>query len=281
MKSKWKSLGWRHPHWELVRYFCSLRASKQKQFVSDLKTKSKVLLAEYEFPVAKDLSESVVSYLEERKTFWQTAEDLLRTEDDAISFCKRCFKKTPKTTNTKSADHHQSSKALVLAVSEIAEQVCDRYSLTVNPDPQTRCVFFADKELHVTARNLDGAVPTLLNPTIVWEIKEYWGATSGGSKMSDAVYECALVGRELREYEETTSTRIVHVVFVDGKQQWSSRKSDLCRFYDLYHQGLIDALFVGVQVESEWESYLSKEIKKHPEAKTSRSKDVSRIESTS
>jgi hypothetical protein len=55
--------------------------------------------------------------------------------------------------------------------------------------------------LHVSARNLDGAIPSLANPYLVWEIKEYWGKTKGGSKMSDAVYECHLVGLELRDFE--------------------------------------------------------------------------------
>jgi hypothetical protein len=113
-----------------------------------------------------------------------------------------------------------------------------------------------DNKLHVTARNLDGAIPSLANPGIVWEIKEYWGKTKGGSKMSDAVYECNLVGRELREFEERTKARITHIVFVDGKEQWSHRQSDLKRFIDLFHQGIIDYLFVGRDVETEWEETL-------------------------
>ena len=113
-----------------------------------------------------------------------------------------------------------------------------------------------DNNLHVTARNLDGAIPSLANPTIIWEIKEYWGKTKGGSKMSDAVYECNLVGRELREFEERSSASIKHIVFVDGKEQWSHRQSDLKRFIDLFHQGIIDHLVVGREVETEWKKIL-------------------------
>ncbi len=88
---------------------------------------------------------------------------------------------------------------------------------------------------------------------MIWEIKEYWGKTSGGSKMSDAVYECALVGRELREFEERSgASRTPHVAFVDGKNQWASRKSDLKRFIDLFHQGIVDHLLIGCDVETEW-----------------------------
>ena len=42
-----------------------------------------------------------------------------------------------------------------------------------------------------------------------------------------SVYECHLVGRELREFEERTKARVTHIVFVDGKTQWSHRRSDL------------------------------------------------------
>lgn len=113
----------------------------------------------------------------------------------------------------------------------------------------------------MSARNLDGAVPGLLNPTIVWEIKEYWGQTSGGSKMSDAVYECHLVGRELREFEDRTRERVTHIVFIDGKAQWETRKSDVVRFLDLFHQGLIDHLVVGREVETSWAPLLKRLLK--------------------
>lgn len=75
--------------------------------------------------------------------------------------------------------------------------------------------------------------------------------------MNDAVYECALVGRELRDFEERAGApRVLHIVFVDGKEQWSHRKSDMKRFIDLYHQGIIDHLVVGGEVETEWKELL-------------------------
>jgi hypothetical protein len=75
--------------------------------------------------------------------------------------------------------------------------------------------------------------------------------------MSDAVYECALVGLELRQFEDRVGApSVLHVVFLDGKDQWSSCKSDLKRFIDLFHQGLIDDLIVGREVETEWPSLL-------------------------
>jgi len=71
------------------------------------------------------------------------------------------------------------------------------------------------------------------------------GVTAGGSKMGDAVYECQLVGRELREFSERTGTQIAHIVFLDGRDQWNKRRSDLVRFIDLFRQGLIDHVLGG------------------------------------
>ncbi len=145
---------------------------------------------------------------------------------------------------------------MIAAVSDVARRVCARHGLTLDPDPQFRCVWCSENGLHVSARNLDGAIPGLANPQVVWEIKEYWRKTKGGSKMSDAVYECHLVGLELREYEIRGGLPVTHMVFIDGKDQWGARKSDLRRLIDLMNQGLVNHLIVGREVETEWEILL-------------------------
>jgi hypothetical protein len=179
----------------------------------------------------------------------------MRDQAAAIAFA-RGVKAKIRVTATKSADHHQSSAATVAAVSFLAEKVCKAKGTECDTAPQRRCVWLARNHLHVTARNLDGAAPALLFPKVVWEIKEYWGKTKGGSKMSDAVYECHLVGRELREFEERAKVSVTHVAFVDGKTQWGHRQSDLRRFIDLFHQGFIDHLLIGKEVETDWEVLL-------------------------
>ena len=95
-------------------------------------------------------------------------------------------------------------------------------------------------------------MPSLFNPRAVWEIKEYWGVRRGGSKMSDAIYECQLVGQELRAFEDLHGTHVVHYVFLDGREQWSHRRSDIRRAIDLLCMGLVDELIVGREVLSEW-----------------------------
>lgn len=248
----WQKLGWRHVVWELVRYYLSLR-KEGAAWLSELESK------ESEWIQLMKLSEGdlalLKAYLKFRETASSDGADLLRTEGEAIDFCNRS-KYVFGTNKTQIEGYHQSSKALIAAVSGIAESVCKSSGLTLDPSPQGRCIWTDKSILHVTARNLDGAIPSRRNPFAVWEIKEYWGKTKGGSKMSDAVYECHLVGREIREFEERAKTQIHHFVFVDGKKQWSHRKSDLARLIDLYSQGLVNRLFIGKEVETIWKKHI-------------------------
>jgi len=255
---KWRKLGWRHPLWDLVRFYLSLRhKSEQARWLERLEKESSLSVDDgASFKIAPEDVRLFFEYLPSREQAFSQAFSLLRLEEEALAYCEG-QSIAVKTTSTRSRDHHQSSKAMVAIVSAIAESVCKKLGIAINSNPQRRCVWCNEKGLHVSARNIDGAVPSLANPMIIWEIKEYWGVTSGGSKMSDAVYECNLVGRELREYEERTGLNVVHIVFVDGKIQWTARRSDLNRFVDLLNQGLIDHLIVGKEVESDWESTLT------------------------
>lgn len=254
----WRNLGWKNSFWELLRFYCSLRGTEKKKFLNELSgTKNEDARWWDLLGLTDDAAKLIVTYCAQRETLLEKALDSLRTEQEAKAYCsKNRIKWT--VTRTKSNDHHQSSKTLIATVSSIAMKTCGDFAETVEPNPQKRCVWLVDNHLHVTARNLDGAVPSLKDPYIVWEIKEYWGKTKGGSKMSDAVYECQLVGREIREYEERSKHKITHAVFLDGKDQWHARRSDLARFIDLHNQGLIDHLFIGRTIETEWEPVLRK-----------------------
>ena len=257
-RSCWQNLGWHHPVWNLVRYYCSLRTGREKErWLDQLRDENCMNVSNGEsFHMDKEHVNLLLQYLDFRQKELERVYALLRNERQALKFCKQLGVTVSKT-KTRNQDHHQSSKALIAAVTAITRTVCERKGVGFNPNPQTRCVWCSKRGLHVTARNLDGAIPALANPTIIWEIKEYWGLTSGGSKMSDAVYETNLVGSELREFEEHTGVKVVHVFFLDGQQQWSVRKADLLRFVDLMHQGLIDYLLVGREVETQWENILA------------------------
>ena len=253
---EWRRLGWKDSFWELLRYYCSLRGKEQRDFLNDLATGKKNESKWWnQLGLSDSAAKLIVGYCKARERLLKVALDDLRTEEAAKKFCKKSLIEW-KVTKTKSKDHHQSSKTLIATTTAIAEKICNELSEKIDTNPQRRCIWYIDNHLHVTARNLDGAIPSLQDPYIVWEIKEYWGKTSGGSKMSDAVYECHLVGRELREFEEKSGHKIAHVVFLDGKDQWNARKSDLARFIDLHNQGLIDYLFIGNTIETDWEPTL-------------------------
>ena len=255
------SLGWQHPIWEILRVYRGLSRGKKKRHEWRNLLDAQALCS---FPgdevapvrVDKETSHLLGLYIEASAEQFQEAFGHLRTEEEALAHCDS-IGVTVTRTKTQSADHHQSPKALVGGVTMIAVEFCHRNRLSIDPNPQNRCVWTNDDSMHVTARRLDGAIPGLVNPAMVWEIKEYWGKTSGGSKMSDAVYECHLVGRELRNWEAGTGTDVSHVVFLDGVEQWMSRKSDFVRFCDLANQGLIDDLIIGCEVEKEWEELLT------------------------
>jgi hypothetical protein len=70
--------------------------------------------------------------------------------------------------------------------------------------------------------------------------------------MSDAIYECQLVGTELRLFESRAGTKIGHYVIFDGKTQWETRRSDLARAYDSLCSGRVDELVVGREVLTDW-----------------------------
>jgi hypothetical protein len=256
----WRSLGWQHPLWVFVRYFLALRQKAQREaFLNLIKTKRVIQLDENtDFPISSEICDLFAEYLSYRMTQNGLLVAQLRTEQQALLFCSKLGVNVNRTTTKR--DHHQSSKAVVATVSEIAKRVCRELQITLDDNPQTRCIWCRSHVMQVSARNIDGAIPGLYNPKIIWEIKEYWGKTNGGSKMSDAVYECHLVGMELRQFEARSGAQVQHVVFVDGKDQWATRKSDLLRLIDLHNQGLIDHLFVGKMIETQWEVFLREDL---------------------
>lgn len=108
-----------------------------------------------------------------------------------------------------------------------------------------------------SSRRFDGAFPSIENPAIVWEIKEYYYATTFGSRVADGVYETQLDGFEFKEICERTGHKIYHVLFIDAYHTWWVQgKSYLCRLVDALNSGVVDEVIVGEEVFDRWPELL-------------------------
>jgi len=133
-------------------------------------------------------------------------------------------------------------------------------TLGFNDDPRG-LVYVFDDENHIigaSSRRFDGAYPNIINPRIVWEIKEYYYATTFGSRVADGVYETQLDGYEFRDVSYRSGRPITHVFFLDAyKTWWVDGKSYLCRIIDILNSGLVDEVIVGKEVFTRWPELLS------------------------
>lgn len=108
-----------------------------------------------------------------------------------------------------------------------------------------------------SSRRFDGAFPSIENPALVWEIKEYYYATTFGSRVADGVYETQLDGFEFKEIHNRTGHKIYHVLFIDAYDTWWRKgKSYLCRLVDALNSGVVDEVIVGKEVFKRWPDLL-------------------------
>jgi hypothetical protein len=248
---------WDDPFWHVVRMLVDLTRGKALQETDILPTLSKANtqaslgLTSY-LHVRPDMIAPLAEYTQFRAEAATELLSLARTEDEALADFRELSTETVARYGTQSADHHQSSRVMVATVEVLTRAICLEQGLDVNVNPKNRAAVVSGNHIWVSPRRLDGAMPSLFNPVGLWEIKEYWGGTKGGSKMSDAIYECQLVGQELRTFEDRYGPRIRHYAIIDGANQWSYRGSDLRRAVDLLCAGLLDELLVGKEVLTEW-----------------------------
>lgn len=113
-----------------------------------------------------------------------------------------------------------------------------------------------------TSRRFDGAFPTIYNPEIIWEIKEYYYATTFGSRVADGVYETQLDGFEFKDIYNRTGIKVYHVLFIDAyRTWWIQGKSYLCRIMDAMNSGLVDEVIVGREVLTRWPELLHERLR--------------------
>lgn len=106
--------------------------------------------------------------------------------------------------------------------------------------------------IHVLPRQMDGAYPSVINPVAAWEVKEYYGTTTFGSRVADGVYETRLDGLEIDSIRDSGVAIRNYVIVDDYFTWWQMGRSYLCRLIDMLHEGLVSGLFFGRQALTEW-----------------------------
>ncbi|WP_027086927.1 DUF7687 domain-containing protein [Cohnella panacarvi] len=115
----------------------------------------------------------------------------------------------------------------------------------------------------IMSRRFDGAYPSIVNPSLIWEIKEYYYTTTFGSRIADGVYETQLDGYEVKTIRVETGHKMKHIYFIDAYDTWwNMGKSYLCRIMDMLHTGLVDEVIVGKEVFERWPKVLQNTLEK-------------------
>lgn len=147
----------------------------------------------------------------------------------------------------------------ILAEQTIRQSSAYNGTLGFNDDPRG-LAYVLDSNgqlIGASSRRFDGAYPDIVNPKIVWEIKEYYYTTTFGSRVADGVYETQLDGYEFRDIMNKYGIRVTHVFFTDAyKTWWIDGKSYLCRIIDFLNSGLVDEVIIGKEVFSRWPELL-------------------------
>ena len=153
----------------------------------------------------------------------------------------------------------------IIAEKTIREITGNSYSLGFDDDPRSLAYILDDDNriIGASSRRFDGAYPNIENPKLVWEIKEYYYATTFGSRVADGVYETQLDGFEFKELYERTGRKVYHVLFIDAyRTWWIQGKSYLCRLVDAMNSGVVDEVIVGREVLTRWPELLRSIIEK-------------------
>ncbi len=133
-------------------------------------------------------------------------------------------------------------------VNMLIEANCEGWPVDYDPR-QLTTVIRNGVPLRTLSRRVDGAFPSPINPTAIWEIKEYYHTTTFGSRVADGVYETLLDGMELEELDSTEGVNIRHFLFLDARYTWwDCGKSYLCRIVDMVQMGYVDEVIVGREV---------------------------------
>ncbi|MBS7006793.1 DUF7687 domain-containing protein [Anaerostipes sp.] len=147
----------------------------------------------------------------------------------------------------------------ILAEKTIREIKGNTHTMEFDDDPRG-LTYIWDRHGNIiggSSRRFDGAYPGIQNPSIVWEIKEYYYATTFGSRVADGVYETQLDGYEFKDLFDRTGYKVHHILFLDAyRTWWTQGKSYLCRIIDALNSRAVDEVIVGQEVFERWPELL-------------------------
>ena len=211
---------------------------------------------ENKFAIGLTTSEAVLKYLNYRATLIEKRiKSLLMDRREAKQTFKKLvanYKPTCALPYNKQKGRKKHLNYLTCIVNVLTEKNLKK---NFNDNPR-RCCLVTDKHnrlVKILSRWMDGAYPDVENPRAVWEIKEYYGTTTFGSRVADGVYETQLDGYEILEAKRVSRRKIEHYLFVDDRFTWWVKgKSYLCRLIDMMHMGLVDEVIFGKEVLKRW-----------------------------
>lgn len=224
------------------------------------KSDARAVLEGSSLSIDDHLLDEVIAYLNWRADVLNNrVAHLFMNRDEAAREFKKIFERTNPVkalpmNKQKGEKRHHAYLASMVAM--IAESVVGPHGFI--DDARKLSIVTSDGTLEeIFSRRFDGALPDTKNPKAVWEIKEYYGTTTFGSRVADGVYETLLDGYEIEGVRSRMCRSIAHFLFIDDRYTWwDCGKSYLCRMVDMLHTGHVDEIFFGKEVLTDWEERL-------------------------
>jgi hypothetical protein len=198
----------------------------------------------------------IVAYVSHRADVIETfvVPNLMNRDQPKAAYEQLCtvFRPTLPIVYNKQKGEKRHPAYLTCIINLLTEQALERRYFNYSPQGLI-VVTDRTKPLRTFSRRMDGAYPSIVNPLAVWEIKEYYGTTTFGSRVADGVYETMLDGEELAELQEHEGIEVKHYLMIDDYfTWWTLGKSHLCRIVDMLHMGLVDEVLFGREVLTRW-----------------------------
>lgn len=205
---------------------------------------------------ATEFGKKLIDYFEYRARVLNTVvqENLMDAEEAKIEFDK-LYKEINPPEYLIPMNKQKGEKKQAAFLTSIVNMIIFKELAGVDFDHDPRNLTLVTKNsfpIRTLARRVDGCYPGIIDPKVIWEIKEYYYTTTFGSRVADGVYESLLDGMELEELEENEHLKVEHYLIVDSKYTWwVCGRSYLCRLIDMLNMGYVDVILFGKEVIDE------------------------------